>query len=108
MRLLTGVLVLLLVLSVRPVEAVVPAAVARLPCADHEALARLLGERWRERRTAFGLAANGRLIELYTSRDGATWTMVAVAPGGPSCIVAAGRGWIRDPETGEAPAGPDA
>jgi hypothetical protein len=96
MRLLVAALaVLFLLVPARPAGAVVPAAVARLPCADHEALRALLGKRWQERRTAFGLAGNGRLLELYTSPDGTTWTLVAVAPEGRSCIVAAGRGWIR-------------
>jgi len=38
--------------------------------------------------------AHGRLVLLYTARDGATWTVMLVDPRtGVACAIAEGEGW---------------
>jgi len=58
-----------------------------------ELLTRYLAQRYAETRVARGLSSNGRMIEVFASGDGATWTMVVTTPQGHSCIVASGEGW---------------
>ena len=52
-----------------------------------------LGRDYAEQPTAMGLASNGGVIELFTSSDGATWTLVLTMPNGSSRLIAAGEGW---------------
>jgi len=66
---------------------------AQARCLPREVVAERLGKRFGEARTAGGLASNGALMEVYSSKDGATWTVVMTMPQGISCIVAAGESW---------------
>jgi hypothetical protein len=49
--------------------------------------------RFSEAPIAAGLASNGALIEVLTSGNGSTWTIIVSKPNGPSCLVAAGESW---------------
>ncbi len=62
-----------------------------------DAVVKFLGERHAEAPVAYGLASNGGLIEVFTTADGATWTMVLTMPNGMSVVVASGEAWIRRP-----------
>ena len=73
--------------------AVGPQASAQQVCMDRSELSSLLGQRYAETRVARGLSDRGRMIEVFASGDGATWTMVVTTPQGHSCIVASGEGW---------------
>ena len=42
-----------------------------------------------------GIARNGGIIELFTSKDGATWTLVLTMPNGLSRVVASGKSWMQ-------------
>ena len=62
-----------------------------------------LAKQYSEAPTDLGLASDGAVLELFTTPDGATWTMVLTLPNGLSRIVAAGQSWIRSlprPNTG--------
>jgi hypothetical protein len=48
--------------------------------------------------------ANGRLVELLTSPDGASWTIIQTAPDGISCMMIGGEGWRTLPRPPEGPA----
>ena len=50
---------------------------------------------------SYGLASNGKLVEVFSSDDGSTWTIVLTAPGGVSCIIAAGKYWENLPPAEE-------
>jgi len=63
------------------------------PCTTRTRMVEQLGGRYAETPVAMGLASNGGLVELFTSSDGATWTVIVTIPGGQSCIVAAGELW---------------
>jgi hypothetical protein len=81
------------------------AASAQSACLPHGKLVDLLDGRYSEQRIAVGLESNGRLFEIFSTTDGATWTMVITTPDGASCIVAAGLEWhepkqkVLEPDT---------
>lgn len=58
-----------------------------------------LAGQYAEAPVAMGLASSGGVIELFTSADGATWTLVLTMPDGLSRMVAAGEGWTTVPIT---------
>lgn len=97
---LFGVLTLALSLTL----ALTPRASAQEPvCYAHDSLAELLDERFTESRVAAGLEVSGRLVQLYTSADSASWTMVITTPAGESCVIAVGEHWqeLKLPAAGE-------
>jgi len=53
-----------------------------------------LDEGWAEAPAAVGLLEKGGVLELFTSKDGETWTLVMTLPNGSSRIVASGEAWI--------------
>lgn len=67
-------------------------ALAQMPCATHDDLAKLLGKKYQEGVTHMGLAGGKNLIEIFVSEQG-TFTVVATQPSGFSCIIAAGKDW---------------
>jgi hypothetical protein len=69
------------------------AAAGSAPCAPRPDILKQLSKQYNEAPVALGLANNGALIELLTSDDGKTWTILVSRPNGPSCLVAAGQGW---------------
>ncbi len=86
----------------------VPAAAAATPCAPREVLLRRLAEGYGEAPQAFGLTANGALLELLVSPGRGSFSILMTRPpragqaGQVSCLVAAGEGW-RAAAPGEQP-----
>lgn len=68
-------------------------AQASAPCTTRTSMIEQLGRRYAEAPIAMGLASNGGLVELFTSTDGTTWTVVVTTSRGQSCILAAGESW---------------
>src|ERR671919_860797 len=62
-------------------------------CASHEAVSKQLEQRHAEVPVAMGLAASGKLLQVFASADGASWTVVLIEPDGTNCIAASGRYW---------------
>jgi hypothetical protein len=73
----------------------IPAAAAAgsPPCAPRPELLKQLANKFHEEPAALGLTNSGSLIEVLTSDDGSTWTIMITQPKGPSCLVAAGASW---------------
>ncbi len=59
------------------------------------AVVELLGDRYAEQPVGLGIAQNGGIIELFTSQDGATWTIVLTMPNGLSQVIATGESWMQ-------------
>ena len=59
------------------------------------AVVELLGDRYSEQSVGLGIAQNGGVIELFTSKDGTTWTMVLTMPNGMSQMIATGKYWMQ-------------
>src|SRR3546814_10571970 len=68
-------------------------AAAQEQCHDRKQVTDYLADRYREEPVAMGLANNGGLIEVLTSPEGGTWTIMITMPDGRSCMVAAGESW---------------
>lgn len=58
-----------------------------------------LGEEYGEVLTAAGVDAAGNLVQVYSSDDQGTWTIAVTVPGGPTCVVSSGEGWVREHDT---------
>lgn len=90
---ITALLGLALALAVMTVGAETARAQARPICATHEAIETFLDTRFTEESIALGVASTGALIEVFTSGEGRTWTIVVTQVDGHSCILAAGTDW---------------
>lgn len=71
-------------------------AFAQSACLTRPEMLALLDERYSEKSIAGGLESSGRLIEVFVSPDGKTWSMVLTTPDGTSCIIAAGEEWLEN------------
>lgn len=67
-------------------------------CAERDTLMSSLSREYAEAPKAVGLANNGSVVELLTTRDGRTWTLLMTRPDGTSCVVAAGEAWDQLPQ----------
>ena len=65
-------------------------------CLDREKLAQTLDGRYSEKPVAAGLDSAGKLLEVFASGDGASWTMTVTTPEGISCVIATGEQWLSD------------
>ncbi len=61
----------------------------------HATVVKALGDRYAEESVGLGIAQNGGVIELFTSKDGATWTIVLTMPNGLSHMIATGESWMQ-------------
>ncbi len=52
-----------------------------------------LAEKYREAPVAIGVTSTGSMVEVLTTGDGGTWTIIVSNPNGTSCLIAAGEGW---------------
>lgn len=68
-------------------------AVAQPMCNTRERVLEQLADRYGEQVIASGVNDAGALLEILATPDGATWTVIVTAPGGPTCLVSAGEGW---------------
>ncbi len=66
---------------------------AQVKCYETKAVEAFLNRNFKEAPDGQGLVDDGRIIELWRSRDGATWTLVARRTDGLSCLLAGGEHW---------------
>lgn len=87
-----------------PIGCFVAAALATIPtvgpamaqapsCVKRADLVKHLAHSYQESTIAVGLADNGGLVEVFSSPDGATWTVAVSMPNGVSCMIATGQNW---------------
>lgn len=62
-------------------------------CGSRNTVLDYLSVKYSEKPVTMGVAANGSLIEVLSSRKGATFTIIVTVPDGKTCMVAAGEGW---------------
>lgn len=62
-------------------------------CNERDNVLELLAKKYKETPVAEGMTNTGGLVEVLTTDDGSTWTMIVTSPQGMSCLVAAGEGW---------------
>jgi hypothetical protein len=61
-------------------------------CGKRTDVVRVLREQYGETPTAHGLSDAGTVAEVFTSATG-SWTIIATAPNGLTCMVGAGQSW---------------
>lgn len=64
-------------------------------CVERSVLKGVLETRYAERQAAIGLAQDGRLIEVFSTPDGTTWTLIVTSKDGMSCVIGSGRAWLQ-------------
>lgn len=62
-----------------------------------------LGERYSESPSAIGLAANGKVLEVLSSKSG-SWSIITTGPDGETCLLASGESWETLPQADNGPA----
>ena len=66
-------------------------------CGHRNIVLDYLSSKYSEKPIAMGIAANGGLIEVLTSKEGTTFTIIVTMPEGDTCMVAAGEAWENVP-----------
>lgn len=73
------------------------AGAGTMPCSDRADVLAQLGAKYKEVPVSSGISNTGALIEVLSSPDGSTWTIVLTMPGEnkaiKSCLLAAGEEW---------------
>ncbi len=87
-------LTMILLLGMAPISRPNAAEATGTP---RDVVVKILAERHAEAPVAYGLASNGGLIEVFTTADGATWTIVLTMPNGMSVVIGSGEAWTRRP-----------
>jgi hypothetical protein len=67
-------------------------AVQQMPCAARAEVVKMLREHFGESPIARGTAHTGATAEVFLGPKG-TWSIVATAPNGMSCMVGSGENW---------------
>ena len=68
-------------------------AAAKSACSPRNDVIGHLAKKYGEAPAALGVTNKGGLVEVLTTGDGNTWTIIVSMPSGTSCMVAAGEGW---------------
>ena len=74
-----------------------PAALAEVPCGQRDKIVDWLGDKYKEEPVASGISSKGALLEVLSSEDGDTWTILLTAPNGTTCVVDTGQAWQPKP-----------
>ncbi len=71
----------------------------QIPCNQRNDVLGHLAQKYQELPIAVGVTNRGGLVEVLSTGDGKTWTIIISSPDGEACMVAAGKGWRALPET---------
>ncbi len=66
-------------------------------CTTRAEVTKQLDSGYSEAPVAIGLSRNGGVVEVFSTSDGSTWTMIITMPDGTSCMMAAGEAWENLP-----------
>ncbi len=72
-------------------------ASAQSVCTTRAEVTKHLDSRYSEAPVAIGLSRNGGVVEVFSTSDGSTWTMIITMPDGTSCMMTAGEAWENLP-----------
>lgn len=72
-------------------------------CDKRPAVMSQLENKYSEKPVAIGVANNGGIVEVLTTKEGNTWTIVITLPNGMTCLVAAGEDWESFPQVAFGP-----
>ena len=69
------------------------AAAQQPACTDRTDVLDHLSNKYSEAPVAMGIANNGGVIEILSSKTGNSWTIILTMPNGMTCMIAAGENW---------------
>lgn len=69
-------------------------------CGTRADITAALADRFHETLSSVGIEQRGAVLELWTSADGLTWTLLVSGTEGQTCVVAAGVQWKAVPPPG--------
>jgi phage/plasmid primase-like uncharacterized protein len=72
-------------------------AMAQVQCGQRDKIVEWLAEKHKEAPIAAAVSSEGSLIEVLSTHDGDTWTLIVTSPDGNSCLIASGQGWRAKP-----------
>lgn len=64
-----------------------------IPCFRYADVVGQLKGSYSEAPISLGLQTNGNLLQVFTSADTGSWTIVSTTPAGMACVLAAGNNW---------------
>ena len=70
-------------------------AVANAMCADRAKFVDQLEKKYSEQISARGLQSSDRLLEIFTSSETGSFTVLLTRPDGVSCVLATGTNWVQ-------------
>ncbi len=91
-------LVTIVLASLLPGVLAAPAAAQQPGCTERTQVIKQLASRYAEVPVSIGLAQNGGVVEVLSSRTGESWTIIITLPNGTSCAIAAGQHWETVPK----------
>ena len=68
-------------------------AAQQVTCNQRDDVLGHLAQKYQELPVAVGVTDRGGLVEVLSTGDGKTWTIIISSPDGEACMVAAGEGW---------------
>jgi hypothetical protein len=71
-------------------------AEGRPACAKREQVVRKLADSFGETLRSVGLHQSDGVVEVYSSDDTGTWTILMTRPDGISCLISSGQMWEQD------------
>jgi hypothetical protein len=71
-------------------------AQTRQACAKRDQVVRKLEEKFGETLRSIGLHQSDGVVEVYSSEETGTWTILVTRPDGVSCLMASGQLWEQD------------
>lgn len=66
-------------------------------CTERTDVLNHLSSEYSEAPVAMGIANNGGVIEILSSKTGKSWTIILTMPNGMTCMIAAGENWESIP-----------
>ncbi len=69
-------------------------ASAQEACGPREQVVKMLEQRHGEAPVSMGLAMNGSVVEVFSTVDGTSWSLLMTMPDGRTCMIAAGESWM--------------
>ena len=72
------------------------AADASQACAKRDQVVQKLAERFGETLRSLGLQRDTGVVEIYSSEETGTWTILMTRPDGTTCLLASGQLWEQD------------
>jgi hypothetical protein len=78
-----------------------PAQAQQNQCQPRGSMLSLFANKYKEAPIARGVTNLGGLLEVLSTKDGDTWTIILTSPKGTTCLVSSGTGWVRRAIEGE-------